>query len=85
MLGNVPYELLENPTLPSQSIVMTIGARSAILNMEDTEDGRRYTMCIVEVEDRGTSGSTLRAFSVYVKSVTLPQSRFQEALLVLAG
>lgn len=74
-----------NPKHQSQSIGMTIGARSAILNIEDTEDGKRYTMFIVEAEDRGTTGKGTPAYSVYAKSVTLQQSSFPEALLTLAG
>lgn len=84
-LVNVPSFPLENPMLPSQSIVMTIGAQSAILYIDDTERGRKYTMCIVGAEDPGTTGNTTRAYSVSVRSVTLPQSNFLEALLLLAG
>lgn len=80
-----PLKSTPKPKSQSQSIGMQIGAQSAILNMEDTEDGKRYTMYIVEAEKQGTTGKGIQAYFVYARSVTLPQSSFQEALLALAG
>ena len=73
LLKNTP-----NPRPQLQSVGITTSAQFAGLTMEDTKDGKKYTMCIVEAEDPGTTGNGTRAYSVCVRTVILPQYKPQE-------